>query len=124
PALRRVAADPKLRRALNARSGEDASKVLAGLVKGNVSGIALYDGNRKLVAAAGENPPVAPAVGAPTDANGKQFGWLAVSTVSSRGFANQLAELTDLGVRVYSGNQRLSSTVPGDNAGGPPTSGK
>ena len=124
PALREVAHDPALRRALNARSGQDASKVLAGLVKGNVSGIALYDGHRKLIASAGENPPVAPAVGAPTDANGKQFGWLAVSTVSSRGFANQLAELTDLGVRLYSGKRRLSSTVPGDSAAGPPTSGK
>jgi diguanylate cyclase (GGDEF)-like protein len=124
PALRRVAADPALRRALNARSGGEASKVLDGLVKGDVTGIALYDGNRKLIASAGENPALAPAVGAPTDAHGKQFGWLAVSTLSARVFANRVAELTDLGVRVYSGRQRLASTIQGDAGGVPPASGK
>src|SRR5690242_18023433 len=96
PALRRVAADPKLRRALNARAGGDASKILAGVVKGDVAAIALYDSNGKLVAGAGDTPPVAPAVGEPTDANGRQFGRLAVSTVSARAFASRIAELTGL----------------------------
>src|SRR4051794_4685153 len=124
PALRRVARDPELRRALNAGGGSGASKVLAGLVNGDVRAVALYNGDRKLIAAAGENPAVAPAVGAPTDAGGKQFGWLAVSTMSSREFAGRVAELTDLGVRVYSGRQRLASTLTGDSGAAPPASGR
>jgi diguanylate cyclase (GGDEF)-like protein len=124
PALRQVARDPDLRRALNAGGGSDASKVLAGLVRGDVRAVALYDGNKKLIAAAGENPAVAPAVGAPTDASGRQFGWLAVSTRSSREFAGRVAQLTDLGIRIYSGRQRLASTVPGDSGAAPPESGK
>jgi diguanylate cyclase (GGDEF)-like protein len=124
PALRQVARDPDLRRALNAGGGSDATRVLARLVKGNVRAVALYDSGRKLVASAGERPAVAPAVGAPTDASGKQFGWLAVSTVGARDLAGRVAQLTDLGVRVYSGNQRLASTVPGDGSTAPPASGK
>src|SRR4051812_12441887 len=70
PALKQVARDPELRRALGA--GSNASNVLAGLVKGDVRAIALYDSGGKLQAAAGENPAISPAVGAPTDSGGKQ----------------------------------------------------
>src|SRR5206468_11417437 len=51
PALRRVAHDPELRRALNAGGGSDASRVLAGLVRSDVRAVALYVGNRRLSAA-------------------------------------------------------------------------
>src|ERR687888_538048 len=70
PELRQVAADPDLRRALSARSSDNASTVLEGFVKGDVQAIALYDSSGNLVASGGESPPVAPAIAAPTDADG------------------------------------------------------
>ena len=124
PELRQVAADPDLRRALSASSSNNASTVLERLVKGDVQAIALYDSSGNLVASAGESPPVAPAIAAPTDADGKQFGSLAVSTVTAQGFANSVANLTDLGIRIYSGQRRLASTLSSDAGSVPPESGK
>ncbi|MGZ4200722.1 MAG: diguanylate cyclase [Thermoleophilaceae bacterium] len=124
PQLRRIARDPALRRALG-KSGPAASHVLAGLVTGPVRSVALYDNSGKLVSSAGAMPPVAPAVAAPTDAQGTQFGSLAVSTTTASSFAAAVASLTDLDVRIYSGNSVLASTLPqGSPSGSPPKSGK
>src|SRR5438552_940504 len=73
PELRQVARDPDLRRALGASSGSAASRLLERFVRGDVRSVALYDDNGRLVASAGDSPPVAPAIAAPTDAKGKQF---------------------------------------------------
>jgi diguanylate cyclase (GGDEF)-like protein len=124
PGLKQVARDPDLRRALGASNGSTASKVLQRFVKGDVRSVALYDSNGRLVASAGASPPIAPAVAAPTDASGKQFGSLAVSTTTAGSFARSVGELTDLNVRVYSGSRRLATTLPDDTGSVPPASGK
>jgi diguanylate cyclase (GGDEF)-like protein len=124
PALRQVARDPALRSALAATNSDSGSKILERFVRGNVRAVALYDNGGRLIASAGANPPLAPAIAAPTDANGKQFGSLAVSTTTASSFATSVANLTDLDVRVYSGSTRLASTLSTDTGSGPPKSGK
>ena len=117
PQLRRIARDPALRRALG-KSGPTASHVLAGLVTGPVRSVALYDNSGKLVSSAGAMPPVAPALATPTDAQGTQFGSLAVSTTTASSFAGAVAGLTELDVRIYSGNSVLASTLPQGSSSG------
>jgi diguanylate cyclase (GGDEF)-like protein len=123
PQLRRIARDPALRRALG-KSGPTASHVLARLVTGPVRSVALYDNSGKLVSSAGAMPPVAPALATPTDAQGTQFGSLAVSTTTASSFAGAVAGLTELDVRIYSGNSVLASTLPQGSSSGAPRSGK
>ena len=124
PQLRRIAREPALQRALGASSPAVARAQLARLIKPPVTSVALYDKNAKLVAAAGDEPPIAPALAAPTSKGGKQFGSLAVSVTSASSFAETIAGLTDLDIRLFSRGRRLASTLNETGAGPPPTSGK
>src|ERR671937_128474 len=88
PQLRLIARERALQRALGANSPAAASAQLSKLIKPPVTSVALYDKSGKLVAAAGQGPPIAPALATPTSKHGKQFGSLAVSVTSASTFAN------------------------------------
>jgi hypothetical protein len=76
PQLRQIARHPALQKALGARTPAAAHAQLARLVTPPVRSIALYDKRGRLVTAAGEYPPIAPALAAPTSKTGQQFGRL------------------------------------------------
>src|SRR6185437_13376716 len=101
PQLRRIAHEPALQKALGAKSPTVARAQLARLI----------------------NPPVAPALAAPTDKNGKQFGSLAVSTTTASSFVEAVGGLTDLDVRMFSRGRLLASTLNEHGNAGPPVSG-
>ncbi len=125
PELRRVSRDPTLAAALRTSDNAAASKVLARLrAKGSAHTIVLYDSGGRAVASTGPIPPLAPALAAPTNSSGKQFGPLAVSSTDAKAFANTVASLTGLDVRVFSGPTRLASTLAEAGASRPPQSGK
>ena len=124
PQLRQIARQPALQKALGAKTPATASAQLTRLLKPPVRSLALYDKSARLVASAGESPPIAPALAAPTAKNGKQFGSLAVSVTTASSFAETVAGLTDLDVRIFSRGRRLASTLNEGGSTPPPTSGK
>src|SRR6185437_2085094 len=124
PQLRRIAHEPALQKALGAKSPTVARAQLARLINPPVRAVALYGRNGNLVAFAGDNPPIAPALAAPTDKNGKQFGSLAVSTTTASSFVEAVGGLTDLDVRMFSRGRLLASTLNEHGNAGPPASGK
>ncbi len=124
PQLRQIARQPALQKALGARTPAAARRQLARLLKAPVTSLALYDTKGNLVADAGSSPPMAPALAAPTTKRGKQFGSLAVSVVTASSFADTVAGLTDLDVRIFSRGRRLASTLNEGDANAKPTSGK
>ncbi len=124
PQLRRVARRPALQRALRASSPSATRAELQKLLKPPVRSVALYDTNGKLVAIAGDNPAIAPALAKPTTKRGKQFGSLAVSVTSAGTFVESVGGLTDLDVRLFSRGQRLASTLKESGPGALPKSGK
>jgi diguanylate cyclase (GGDEF)-like protein len=116
--LHRIAKRPELQRALHAGSPAAAQAALAKLVKPPIRSIALYDSHANRVALAGEDPPIAPALAAPTAPGGKRFGSIAVSVTSASSFADSVGGLTDLQVRLFSRGRKLASTL--DETGGAP----
>jgi diguanylate cyclase (GGDEF)-like protein len=125
PALKDVARDPALRRALARHDNAAAGRALQRLVRQPpVTAVVLYDNSRRVVASAGQTPPVAPAVAAPTDDGGRQLGTLSVSITSATSYTRAVQGLTELGVRLYSGDRRLASTLRESGPPGPPKSGK
>jgi diguanylate cyclase (GGDEF)-like protein len=124
PQLRRIAHEPALQKALGAKSPTVARAQLARLINPPVRAVALYNRSARLVAFAGDSPPIAPALAAPTDKNGKQFGSLAVSVTTASSFVEAVGGLTDLDVRLFSRGRLLASTLNEHGTAGPPTSGK
>jgi diguanylate cyclase (GGDEF)-like protein len=124
PQLQRIARQPALRRALAAKTPAAAQAQLRRLLGPPVRSVALYNTNGKLMASAGDNPPIAPALARPTSKSGKQFGSLAVSVTSASSFVESVGGLTDLEVRLFAGNQPIASTLTESARSGPPTSGK
>jgi diguanylate cyclase (GGDEF)-like protein len=124
PQLQRIARQPALRRALAAKTPAAAQAQLRRLLGAPVRSVALYNTNGKLMASAGDNPPIAPALARPTSKSGKQFGSLAVSVTSASSFVESVGGLTDLEVRLFAGNQPIASTLTESARSGPPTSGK
>jgi diguanylate cyclase (GGDEF)-like protein len=125
PALKDVVRDPSLRRALARHDNAAAGRALQRLVRQPpVTAVVLYDNSRRAVASAGQTPPVAPAVAAPTDDRGRQLGTLSVSITSATSYTRAVQSLTDLGVRLYGGERRLASTLRESGPPGPPKSGK
>jgi diguanylate cyclase (GGDEF)-like protein len=124
PQLQRIARQPALRRALAAKTPAAAQAQLRRLLVPPVRSVALYNTNGKLMASAGDNPPIAPALARPTSKSGRQFGSLAVSVTSASAFVESVGGLTDLEVRLFAGNQPIASTLTESARSGPPTSGK
>jgi diguanylate cyclase (GGDEF)-like protein len=124
PQLQRIARQPALRRALAAKTPAAAQAQLRRLLVPPVRSVALYNTNGKLMASAGDNPPIAPALARPTSKSGRQFGSLAVSVTSASAFVESVGGLTDLEVRLFAGNQAIASTLTESARSGPPTSGK
>jgi diguanylate cyclase (GGDEF)-like protein len=124
PQLRRIAREPALRRALAAKTPAATQAELQKLLKPPVHSIALYDTDGKLVALAGDRPPIAPALAKPTTKAGKRFGSLAVSVTNASTFVESVGGLTDLDVRLFSRGQRLASTLKESGPGALPKSGK
>jgi diguanylate cyclase (GGDEF)-like protein len=122
--LRSIAAKPQLRQARASKTPAEASRHLRALLKSPVKSIALYDRRDKLVAQASTAPTMAPALAAPTNKGGKRFGTLAVSVTTPTAFAESVGGLTDLDVRVFTGNTRLASTLDETGEQVPPKSGK
>ncbi|HKN94624.1 MAG TPA: diguanylate cyclase [Thermoleophilaceae bacterium] len=124
PQLRQIARRPELQKALGARTPAAARRQLTRLLNPPVTSLALYDVKGNLVADAGSVPPMAPALAAPTTKRGKQFGSLAVSVVTPSSFADTVAGLTDLDVRIFTRQRRLASTLNEGDSNAKPTSGK
>jgi len=124
PQLQRIAREPALRRALDAKNPAAVRAQLRQLLKPPVTSIALYDKSGKLVASAGQYPMVAPAIARPTTKEGKRFGTLAVSVTTPSTFVESVGGLTDLDVRMFSNGQRLASTLDETGTGPQPGSGK
>jgi diguanylate cyclase (GGDEF)-like protein len=124
PSLRAIARKPELQKALAAQSPALADRALARLLKPPVKSLALYDKRGRLVGETGERPPIAPALAAPTDRLGRQFGSLAVSVTSAGSLVESVGGLTDLEVRLFSRQQRLASTLDEKGKLVRPTSGK
>jgi diguanylate cyclase (GGDEF)-like protein len=124
PALRRIAREPALQRALDAKDPAKARAQLAKLLKPPIRSVALYANNGKVVAVAGDNPAIAPAIAKPTNKKGKQLGTLAVSVTSASTFVESVGGLTDLDLRLFSGRQRLASTLTENGPTRIPRSGK
>ncbi|HEY7629384.1 MAG TPA: diguanylate cyclase [Thermoleophilaceae bacterium] len=124
PELQRIARQPALKRALEAKDPATTRAELAKLLKPPVRSIALYDKNGKPVAIVGDNPPIAPALAKPTTKAGRQFGSLAVSTTSPGAFVESVGGLTDLEVRLFSGRNRIASTLNETGPGTLPVSGR
>jgi diguanylate cyclase (GGDEF)-like protein len=124
PQLQRIARQPALRRALAAKTPAAAQAQLRRLLGPPVRSVALYNTNGELMASAGDDPPIAPALARPTSKSGKQFGSLAVSVTSASSFVESVGGLTDLEVRLFAGNQPIASTLTESARSGPPTSGK
>src|SRR4051794_13461113 len=124
PQLRRIAREPALQLALSAKSPAVTQAQLQRLIKPPVRSVALYNPNGKLVAAAGDNPAIAPALAKPTNKSGKQYGELAVSVTNAATFVESVGGLTDLDVRLFSGGRRLATTLTESGPGPLPKSGK
>jgi diguanylate cyclase (GGDEF)-like protein len=85
--------------------------------------LALYDSSGRVVAQVGSSDTVAPSTAAPTTADGKRLGTLAVSTTSARQYAEDVTGLTRLDSRVFLGDRRAASTLA-ETTPGEPRSGK
>src|SRR4051812_17509677 len=85
----RVAGDPKLAAALMQRDTAAVAKALQRFAPGGfgVRRVAVYDSQRRQIAEVGNPAAVASAVAAPAS-NGRQLGFVAVSTTTADEFAN------------------------------------
>jgi diguanylate cyclase (GGDEF)-like protein len=83
--------------------------------------IAVYDANRRLVAATGAPTAVAPAVASPT-ANGRRLGYVALYLTDAHAFALASKRLTGLDMRVATGDRIAGSTLT-EQPGGTASSG-
>jgi diguanylate cyclase (GGDEF)-like protein len=113
PALREVAADPRLRAALASRAGVEAR--MAQLVGGSaeIASIELYSGAGEPLARAGSAESVAPRGGRIGAGDGQTLGTLAVSVTEADELARRARRLTGLEVAVYRDGRLLSSTIDG-----------
>src|SRR4051794_5205093 len=119
PALARVLRDHVLAGAL-ARGDRKtvAARVpkLAAQLPG-VRRIAVYDANRRPIAAAGRPDAVAPAVAAPAS-GGRRLGYVAVSTTSAREVADEVKRVDGLEARIAVAARIVGSTLSESPAAG------
>jgi diguanylate cyclase (GGDEF)-like protein len=113
PALRDVAADPRLRAALASRAGVEAR--MAQLVDGSgeIASIELYSGGGEPLARAGSAESVAPRGGRIGTRGGETLGTLAVSVTGADELARRVRRLTGLEVAVYRDGRLLAATMDG-----------
>ena len=110
--LGKVARDPQLAAALEKTDRVAASARLRELrpTLPSARWIAVYDTDRRLVAATGAPDAVAPAVAAPSAGN-KRIGLVAVSTTSAGQYATAVKRVTGLETRVAIGGKVAASTL-------------
>jgi diguanylate cyclase (GGDEF)-like protein len=115
--LRRVVADPALRRELANGAEGDVDRRIEALARADrsIESIVLYDARDRPAASAGSPQAVAYATAAPTTRAGRPMGTLALSVTSPRRFTQRVAHLTALEVRLRRGDRVLASTLPTDH---------
>jgi diguanylate cyclase (GGDEF)-like protein len=122
--LEKVARDQRLADALARRDVAAARSrlaVLARTVPGTRS-IAVYDNQRRLVAAVGATDAVALAVAAPS-AGSRRIGLVAVSVTTAAEYAREAKRMTGFEVRVVAAGRVLASTLPEEGPVRQPRSG-
>jgi diguanylate cyclase (GGDEF)-like protein len=110
--LASVAGDRPLATALSRGDRAAVLRAVTRLAHGQhgIRRIAVYDENRRLVAASGAPTAIAPAVASPT-ANGRRLGFVAVSVADARALALASKRLTGLDTRVAIGDRIAGSTL-------------
>ena len=113
PALRRVASDLELGRALRAGRFEAADERLELIIEREpaVRSIAGRDRSGRAVAEGGTPHALAAAAALERDAAGRPAGTLSVSTTGAGELAHRVARLTGLAVRLDRGGEPLASTL-------------
>jgi diguanylate cyclase (GGDEF)-like protein len=110
--LTQIARDPQLASALKRGDRAALQARLRTLMRGvpGVLRIAVYDTNRRLLAAAGRADAVAPSVAAPSTGS-RRIGYVAVSVTSARAYASEVQRVTGLEGRVVLGDRVVGSTL-------------
>ena len=124
PALRRVAADALLQRAVAAGRGGAAERRMRALVRGKVEAIELWSPGGKRLARAGSHAAIAAKGSELVTRGGSSSAILTVSITGSSVLARRVDGLTDLRVAVFRGPRVLASTVKGAAGMKPPPLGK
>jgi diguanylate cyclase (GGDEF)-like protein len=120
-ALRRIAADARLKRAVAAgRSGEAARRIRA-LARGDAVAIGLWTPSGKRLARAGSDEAVAWKRTQLVTRAGGESAILTVSVTEAAALARRIGELTGLEVAVFRARRRLASTVEGAAGVDPPS---
>ena len=111
--LNRIARDPALGTALaEGRAPAIRARVRTLARRHGAEAVAAYDPDGRRFVFSGDRTAIAPAVARPATKDGRRLGTLTVSTTPASTFANRVARLTGLEVRVTRGGRRLASTIP------------
>src|SRR3954451_6512834 len=113
PQLRVVAADQSLRDALaGGRQGAARGQMNAlRRTRPQIAAIDLYGPDGRLLARAGSSDAVAPASVAVVRRGGRRLGTLSVSVTRAGPFARRVAQLSGMGVSVFTDGRRVASTL-------------
>jgi diguanylate cyclase (GGDEF)-like protein len=122
PALRRVAADPRLQSAIMRGRIRTARQRMDELVRGDVVSIELWSKHGQRLARAGSGAAVA-WQGSEFVGRGGSSATVFLSVTRAGALARQLEHLTELEVAVFRGQRRLASTLPGEARIEPPAPG-
>jgi diguanylate cyclase (GGDEF)-like protein len=117
PQLATAARDRRLTQALAEGDREALEARVRGLARdlSGVQRIAVYDEDRRLLAAAGRSDTAAPAVAAPST-GGDPIGFVAISTTTASALATQVGRVNALDARVAVGDRVVGSTLPESGA--------
>jgi diguanylate cyclase (GGDEF)-like protein len=123
PALRRVAADPRLQSAIVRGRTAAAKRRMRELVRGEVASIELWSARGRRLAQAGSGAAVAWRGSELVRRGGSASAILILSVTDARALARRIEHLTELEVVVFRGRRQLASTLPGAPALEPPPPG-
>ena len=116
PALRGVAGDPRLQRAVAAGRTDEAGRRMRALVRGGVVAIELWSPRGRLLSRAGSDTAVARTGSELVTQAGSQSAVLTVSVTEAATLTRRIRRLTDLEVVAFRGRDALASTI--DDADG------
>jgi diguanylate cyclase (GGDEF)-like protein len=123
PALRRVAADPRLRRAVAHRRIAAARVRMRELLRGGVVAIELWSEPGRRIARAGSRAAVAWRGSELVDRGGRSSAILLVSVTDAGGLARRIQQLIELDVALLRGRRPLASTLKSAAGFEPPAPG-
>ena len=123
PALKRVAADPRLQSAIVHGHVGAARQRLRELVRGNIVAIELWSRSGRRLARAGSDAAVAWRGSVRVGRGGRSSATLFLSVTRAGALARRVEHLTELEVAVFRGRRGLASTLPSAASLAPPSPG-